>query len=49
MITTSLCCKWYREAVLPDNKLLYADIYKSDDVSKCKMCGNKFVKTGNRQ
>jgi len=49
LLTKSLCCVWFRKAVLPDNKALYAEIYNSGDVSKCKLCGKKFVKTGNRQ
>ena len=48
-LTKSLCCTWFRDAVLPDNKALYAEIYNSGEVSKCKLCGKKFVKTGNRQ
>lgn len=48
-LTKSLCCKWFRNYVLPENKALYNEIYNTGDVSKCKMCGKKYVRTGNRQ
>lgn len=48
-LTKSLCCIWFRNAVLPENKALYNEIYNTGDVSKCKMCGKKYVRTGNRQ
>lgn len=48
-LTKSLCCKWFRNYVLPENKALYNEICNTGDVSKCKMCGKKYVRTGNRQ
>lgn len=48
MITQSISCRWFRDAVLPDNKELYNLIYNRDKLATCK-CGKKYMKTGNRQ
>ena len=31
LISYSLLCKWFRIAVLPGDKLLYAELYKTED------------------
>lgn len=48
LITYSLICKWFRTAVLPADKELYADIYKTDDRRRCMVCGASFVSGSNR-
>ena len=44
----SLLCRYFREAVLPVDKELHAEIYGSDKRKKCESCGKMFVPTGNR-
>ena len=34
LISYSRLCKWFRIAVLPGDKLLYAELYKTEDRSK---------------
>ena len=44
LISYSLLCKWFRIAVLPLDKLLYAELYQTEDRKKCTVCGTFFVK-----
>lgn len=47
----SLCCRWFRWAVLeaPENGVLKAEILQdSEAVKKCAMCGQAFVPSSNR-
>ena len=46
-ISFSLLCKWFRVAVLPADKLLYAELYHTDDRRRCTECGASFVSTSN--
>ena len=46
-ITYSLLCKWFRAAVLPLDKLLYAEIYQTEDRKKCTECGALFASKAN--
>lgn len=39
LISYSLLCKWFRNAVLPADKELYVAIYKTDDRRRCAVCG----------
>ena len=39
LISYSLLCKWFRIAVLPLDKLLYAELYQTEDWKKCTVCG----------
>ena len=48
MISLSLICKYFRNAVLPADKELYADIFKQRTV-KCAVCGASFLPNSNRQ
>lgn len=48
LISYSLLCKWFRNAVLPADKELYAAIYKTDDRRRCTVCGASFVSGSNR-
>ena len=48
MISLSLICKYFRDAVLPVDKGLYADIFKQRTYH-CAECGAAFVPNSNRQ
>lgn len=48
MISISLICKYFRNAVLPADKELCADIYKVHTES-CEICGKAFEPKSNRQ
>lgn len=49
-ISYSLCCRYFREAVLPANKELYAEITaeKKLPLQHCVVCQKPFVKGSNR-
>ena len=46
-ISYSLLCKWFRAAVLPADRLLYAELYQTGDKKKCTECGAFFASTSN--
>ena len=48
MISYSLLCKYFRRAVLPADKALYADIYRQR-TRTCDRCGKPFAPGSNRQ
>lgn len=48
MISLSLICKYFRNAVLPAEKELYADIFKQRTY-RCAECGTAFTPNSNRQ
>ena len=39
MISFSVCCKWFRWAVLPLDRTLEAEIYRDRDLKRCAECG----------
>lgn len=47
-ISYSVCCTWFRHAVLPLDKPLEAEIFHSGDVKRCAVCGAAFVPSSNR-
>ena len=47
-ISYSVCCKWFRWAVLPGDPALEAEIFQSDAVKHCAECGQAFVSKSNR-
>lgn len=47
-IAYSVCCKWFRWAVLPLDKAFEAEIFHSGSVKRCMMCGTAFVPRSNR-
>ena len=47
LISYSLLCKWFRIAVLPLDKLLYAELFKTGDKKRCTACGASFASTSN--
>ncbi|MDO5398005.1 MAG: cysteine-rich VLP protein [bacterium] len=48
MITYSLICKWYRNAVLPNSPELCISIMKPQNTKKCVVCGKRFIYHSNR-
>ena len=48
LISYSLLCKWFRAAVLPDDKELQAELYQREDLRRCIVCGALTEKTNNR-
>lgn len=47
-ISYSVCCKWFRWAVLPQDKPLEAEIFKQSDTKRCAVCGSPYVPKSNR-
>ena len=47
LISCSLLCKWFKVAVLPADRLLYAELYQTGDRKKCTECGAFFASTSN--
>ena len=47
-ISFSVCCKWFRWAVLPLMGTLEAAIYRNKDLKRCEVCGGVFVPKSNR-
>lgn len=47
-VAYSVCCKWFRWAVLPLDKALTAEIYHEDSMKRCALCGAAFVPRSNR-
>ena len=48
MVSFSVCCKWFRWAVLPLAGTLEAEIYRGRDLKCCAVCGGVFVPKSNR-
>ena len=48
LISYSLLCKWFRIAVLPADKELYAELYHTEDMRRCSVCGTPFASSSNR-
>lgn len=49
MLTHSLLCKYFKNAVLPAEPGLEAQIRKTREVAKCSKCGAPIAKTSNRR
>ena len=47
LISYSLLCKWFRAAVLPLDKVLYAELYAAEDKRRCMVCGAPFASSSN--
>ena len=47
-VSFSVCCKWFRWAVLPLVGSLEAEIYRGRDLKRCAVCGGVFVPKSNR-
>lgn len=48
LISYSLLCKYFRTAVLPADRELYAEIMATDTRKRCVACGAVFVPRSNR-
>ena len=48
IVSFSVCCKWFRWAVLPLAGTLEAEIYRGGDLKRCAVCGGVFVPKSNR-
>lgn len=46
-ISLSLLCKWFRMAVLPLDKDLYAELYAPEDKRRCEVCKQSFASSSN--
>ena len=47
-ISYTVCCKWFRWAVLPLDKTLEAEIFRDKGLKRCAVCGAAFVPRSNR-
>ena len=47
LISFSVLCKWFRVAVLPADKELYAELYHTEDMRRCAVCGASFASRSN--
>ena len=47
-ISSSVCCKWFRWAVLPQMETLEAEVFKDRDTKRCVVCGQAFLPKSNR-
>ena len=48
LITHSLICKWFREAVLPDDTQTHDEIMFRKNAKICAECGARFIPGSNR-
>ncbi|MCI9086536.1 MAG: conjugal transfer protein [Clostridia bacterium] len=48
MISYSVCCKWFRHCVLPQDKSLLAESVQPQQPKHCAVCGKSFVPKSNR-
>ena len=48
MISASLCCRWFRWAVLPQDKMLENSLIAKSETKRCKECGTPFIPNSNR-
>ena len=48
LITRSLICKWFREAVLPDDMQTHDEIILRQNAKICTECGARFIPGSNR-
>lgn len=47
-ISFSVCCKWFRWAVLPLAGTLEAEIFKDRDTHRCAVCRQAYIPKSNR-
>ncbi|MDY5476209.1 MAG: cysteine-rich VLP domain-containing protein [Enterocloster clostridioformis] len=48
LLTASLCCTYFKAAVLPADRLLFMELYSGREKRRCALCGLPFLPTGNR-
>ena len=44
LISYSLLCKWFQTAVLPLDKLLYAELFNTEDKKRCTECRKRITR-----
>lgn len=44
----SVMCKWFRAAVLPQDKALFAEVVQPQQAKRCVICGEAFAPKSNR-
>ena len=47
IISFSVCCKWFRWSVLPQDGTLEAEIFRDKELKRCAVCGRVFVPKSN--
>lgn len=47
-ISYSVCCTWFRHAVLPQDNPLETELFHSGNVKHCAVCSTAFVPGSNR-
>lgn len=47
-ISYSVCCKWFRHCILPQDKALLAEVVNPEQSKHCVICGKAFVPKSNR-
>ena len=47
-ISYSVCCTWFRRALLPQDRALETEIFHSNSIKRCAVCGAEFVPGSNR-
>ena len=47
-ISSSVFCKWFRWAILPQMEALEAEVFKDRDTKRCVVCGQAFLPKSNR-
>lgn len=48
MISDHILCRWFNHAVLPLDRLLYAEVISDPRNRKCVICGTEFLPSSNR-
>lgn len=48
LVSGSLSCRWFRDAVLPIDKELHAEITAQTALKQCSICGQPFRSVSNR-
>ena len=48
IISYEVCCRWFRNAVLPIDRELEAEIYREKVMKRCALCGALFIPKSNR-
>ena len=48
LLTCSLCCTYFKATVLPWDRLLFAELFSSQEKKRCALCGQPFLPASNR-
>ena len=47
LISCSLLCRWFSDAVLPLDRGLFAELYAPEEKRRCTVCGSPFASKSN--